>query len=209
MPLNDLPEQIKLHIVKSVNGDDYHNKPNTFSLTELLYCVRKSFYRRKIPRDLDLESSFNIYRGKVFDNLWCGLFQHNQVRSTYRCRHIPITISGKYDFITSNNVLTDLKTTKSLYYIKEPSEEYKKQVRFYAWLNSLDKAQIIYIDFGDCKVFPVEVGDCTELFEELEDKAAQLYFALENCVPPVKGADGWMCKKCEYAENCKEDEDGV
>lgn len=204
MPLEDLPQPIKDHILRSTNNEEYHNKPNTYSLTELLYCIRKAYYRRTQPKPTELEAAFNIYRGKVFDNLWSPLFQHNQIRSTYRCKNIPITISGKYDFLTTDNILTDLKTTKSLYFVNEPSEEYKTQVRFYAWLNSIEKAQIIYIDFGNCKVFPVEVGDCTELFEALESKAEILYNSLKNQTVPYKPitAPEWMCKKCEYKEEC-------
>jgi CRISPR-associated exonuclease Cas4 len=206
MPLADLPNPIKEHILKSCNGEDYHNKPNTYSLTELLYCVRKAYYRRIKPKPTELEAAFNMYRGKVFDNLWSPLFQHNQVRSTYRCRNIPITISGKYDFLTTDNppILTDLKTTKSLYYVTEPSEEYKTQVRFYAWLNSIEKAQIVYIDFGDCKIFPVEVGDCSKILEELENKAEQLYNAIKTKTTPHKSllSPEWMCKKCDYLNEC-------
>lgn len=206
MPLEDLPKPIKDHILKSANCEDYHNKPNTYSLTELLYCIRKAYYRRTKPKPTELEAAFNIYRGKVFDNLWSPLFQHNQVRSTHRCKNIPITISGKYDFLTNDNILTDLKTTKSLYFVNEPSEEYKTQVRFYAWLNSIEKAQIVYIDFGDCKVFPVEVGDCKQLFEDLELKAETLYKSLQNKAVPYKSltAPEWMCKKCEYALECNQ-----
>ena len=204
MPLDDLPQPIKDHILRNANGEDYHSKPNTYSLTELLYCTRKAYYRRTCPKPTELESAFNMYRGKVFDNLWSPLFQHNQVRTTHRCRNIPITISGKYDFLTTDNILTDLKTTKSLYFVNEPSEEYKTQVRFYAWLNSIDKAQIVYIDFGDCKVFPVEVGDCTQLLEDLERKAEVLYFALRDKTVPYKPLTSpeWLCKKCEYKEEC-------
>jgi CRISPR-associated exonuclease Cas4 len=204
LPLEDLPKEIKEHILRSANSEDYHSKPNTYSLTELLYCIRKAYYRRTQPKATELEAAFNMYRGKVFDNLWSPLFQHNQVRSTYRCKNIPITISGKYDFLTKDNILTDLKTTKSLYFVNEPSEEYKTQVRFYAWLNSIEKAQIVYIDFGDCKVFPVEVGDCNEMLEALELKAEILFKSIQNKAVPFKPvtAPEWMCKKCEYKEEC-------
>jgi CRISPR/Cas system-associated exonuclease Cas4 (RecB family) len=210
MPLEDLPIPIKEYILKNANGEDYYNKPNTYSLTELLYCTRKSFYKRTIPQKTTLESAFNMYRGRLFDKEWSPLFRHNQVRSTYRCKNIPVTISGKYDFLTEDNeghpILVDLKTTKSLYYVTEPSEEYKTQVRFYAYLNSIDHAQILYIDFGDCKKFDVEVGDCSKLFEDLEAKATQLYFALKTGKVPAKenGTPTWMCKTCDYNKQCGE-----
>lgn len=204
MTICDLPKPIQQHILKTVNFDDYVGKPNTYSITELLYCIRKAYYKRTNPKPLQLEQAYNLYRGKVFDDLWSPLFRHNQVRATYRCKNVPITISGKYDFIDENGVLTDLKTAKSLYSINEPSKEYTKQVRFYAYLNSIDKAQIVYIDFGDCKVFPIEVGDCTSLLEEIEVKATQLYYALKLKQPPEKPTitHTWLCQKCEYSQEC-------
>lgn len=206
MTLEDLPQPIKNHILRKVNDTDYHGKPNTYSLTELLYCIRKAYYKRTDPQPLTIDQAYNIYRGKIFDDLWSPLFRHNQVRATYRCRTVPVTISGKYDFLTDDGILTDLKTAKSLYFINEPSPEYKNQVRFYAYLNSIDRAQILYVDFGDAKVFPVEVGDCTDLFTELEVKAAQLYYALQQNEPPEKPliTHEWLCQKCEYQTQCNQ-----
>jgi hypothetical protein len=204
LSLEDLPQPIKDEILKKANDGDYQNKPNTYSITELLYCIRKAYLKRVHPKPLTLKQAFNVYRGQIFDHLWTPLFRHNQVRCTYRCKNIPITISGKYDFLTADNILTDLKTTKTLYYINEPSSEYIAQVRFYAWLNSIEKAQIVYIDFGDCKVFPVEVGDCTLLLEDIEAKATILYWALQRGKPPEKDANSpeWLCKNCEYGQEC-------
>jgi len=206
MTLEELPQPIKDQILRNANFDDYVSKPNTYSVTELLYCVRKSYYKRTNPKPVTLTQAFSLYRGKVFDDLWTPLFRHNQVRATYRCKNIPITISGKYDFIDENGVLVDLKTSKSLYFVNEPGQEYVKQVRFYAWLNSIEKARILYIDFGDAKAFDVEVGDCTSLIEELEDKASKLYFALQTKIPPERSISTpeWLCKTCDYKEECND-----
>jgi CRISPR/Cas system-associated exonuclease Cas4 (RecB family) len=191
--------------LRSIGDGDYQEKPNTYSLTSLLYCLRKAYYRKINPKPLTLQNAYPIYRGRLFDDKWSPLFRHNQVRCTYRCKTVPVTISGKYDFLTSTDppILTELKTTKNLHYINTPSEEYIKQVRFYAYLNSLQHAQIIYIDFGDAKVFPVEVGDTTVLLEEIERKATTLYYALKNCEPPPQ-EPSWLCNYCEYSDMCKE-----
>lgn len=207
MPLEDLPQPIQDQILKSANFDDYTAKPNTYSVTELLYCLRKSYFNKVNPKPKTLESAFNLYRGKVFDNLWTPLFKHNQVRCTHRVKNYPITISGKYDFIDEKGILTDLKTAKSLYFINEPGQEYVKQVRFYAYLNAVEKAQILYVDFGSVKVFPVEVGDCTELINELENKAITLWSAIEKKQPPQRclTTPEWLCNKCEHKEECNHD----
>lgn len=126
------------------------------------------------------------------------------MRCTHRVKNYPISITGKYDFLTDDGTVIDLKTTKSLYFVKEPSEEYKKQVRFYAFCNAFEKAAILYIDFGDCKYFTVDVGDCTSLIEELEGKAIMLWSALYNGHAPQKNPETptWLCQKCQYSEEC-------
>lgn len=202
-PLEDLPQPIKDEILRKANGEEYKNKPHTYAVTELLYCLRKAYFKRTNPKPLSLKQAFNIYRGKIFDQLWTPLFRHNQVRCTYRLKNVPITISGKYDFLTEEGKVTDLKTAKTLFYINEPSSEYIKQVRFYGYCNALEKAQILYIDFGDCKLFPVEVGDCTQLLQELEEKATLLFWALQKGKAPEKtSVETWMCENCEYQEEC-------
>jgi CRISPR/Cas system-associated exonuclease Cas4 (RecB family) len=212
MPLDDLPQEIKDHIMRTVGNDDgYQEKPNTYSLTTLLYCIRKGYYRKTHPKPLSLESAYNIYRGKLFDEKWSPLFRHNQVRSTYRCKSVPVTISGKYDFLTCENgvyIVTDLKTTKSLQYINEPSPEYAKQVKFYAYLNSLQQAQLIYIDFGNAKKFTINVGDVQPLLDELETKAQQLYIAYTTKQPPPK-EQSWLCTYCEYQTECNTQENKI
>lgn len=201
--ISDLPKSIRDHILAKVNSE-YRSMPNTFNLTELLYCLRKAYFHRVDPKPFALEAAWNIYRGELLDEVWTPLFQRYQIRCTYRCKNVPAVIVGKFDFLDENGVLTDLKTAKTLYYIKEPKEEHVKQVRFYAWCNAVEKAQLIYADFGDVKVFPVEVGDCSELLADLEGRALCLYLSLHNEKPPVERGPEWMCRGCEYGPNCVE-----
>ena len=206
MPLEDLPKPIKEHILNYVNRE-YEAAPNTYSLTDLLYGIRRSYYKKSNPKPItSIKSAFNLYRGLVFDQLWTPLFKRNQIRCTYRLKYIPITISGKYDFIDENGVLTDLKMPKTLFYTTDASEEYKKQIRFYGYCNAMEKCQILSVDGGDCKKFPVETGDCTALLEELETKATILFWALQRGKAPPKDCPPWMCPDCQWTENCAKDE---
>jgi CRISPR/Cas system-associated exonuclease Cas4 (RecB family) len=208
VPLQDLPHEIKNYIYAKATGGVYNKKPNTYSLTDLLYCVRKAWFKKRVTKPLSLESAYNIFRGKLWDETFTPLFPNNQVRTTYKCKNVPITISGIYDFLTSDNILTDLKTTKNLYFTKEAAPEYQKQVRFYAWLNSIEQAQIIYMDFGDAKIFSVEVGNCTELLNELERQASSLYTGFKTETPPDK-QQSWLCGMCEYKTECENTPEGA
>jgi hypothetical protein len=208
MPITDLPQTIKDHILNKVNcyNTPYQHMPNGYTITELLYCIRKSYCIRTnlTKKSLNIESAYNIYRGNVFDDLWSPLFKRNQIRCTHRIKGFPICISGKFDWLDGDTV-TDLKTAKTLYFINEPSEEYKKQVRFYAYCNAFEKAQIVYVDFGDCKVFPVEVGDCSQLIAEIEAKAIQLWTALNQKKAPEKNplTPQYQCDYCEFKKDCE------
>lgn len=200
--IEELPRPIREHILAKVNTD-YKSLPNTFNLTELLYCLRKSFFQRVVPQPFGLQAAWYIYRGELLDEVWTPLFSRHQVRCTYRCRNVPAVIVGKFDFLDENGVLTDLKTTKSLYYVTGPKEEHVKQVRFYAWCNAVEKAQLIYADFGDVKVFPVEVGDCSGLLAELEEKVECLVVSLKSGKPPAGRGPVWMCRDCGYSGACR------
>ena len=204
MPLVDLPREMQQHIWGVATNGIHVSSPNTYSLTDLLYCVRKAWFKRKIRKPLSLESAYNIFRGKIYDEQFSSCFLDNQKRVTYRCERIPRTITGKYDFITTDNppILTDLKTTKNLYFTNQASLEYQKQVRFYAHQASVTRAQIIYMDFGDAKVFPVEVGDERPLLKELEDQALTLYRTEKTENPPAK-QPSWLCELCEYKIECE------
>lgn len=201
--IEDLPRPIREHILAKVNTD-YKSLPNSFNLTELLYCLRKTYFQRVFPQAFDLKAAWYIYRGELLDEVWTPLFSRHQVRCTHRCKNVPAVIVGKFDFLDENGVLTDLKTTKSLYYVDGPKDEHVKQVRFYAWCNAVEKAQLIYADFGDIKVFPVDVGDCTDLLIELEGKVERLFHGLECGKPPVDRGPEWMCRGCEYKEACRD-----
>ena len=202
--LNYLPMEIKNDIIRTCGGGNYQEKPNTYSLTNVLGCLRQAYYQKTLPRPPEtVQSCYAKYRGILFDEKWTRLFRHNQVRCTYRCKSIPITISGKYDFITNTDppVLTDLKTREKLESLTSPIYSHIKQVRFYAYCNSIHHAQLIYVNLETCKVFPIEVGNVQPLLDEIEERAYRLYMAfLTNTIPPME--ESGLCSYCNYQTTC-------
>ena len=216
MPLDNLPKIIQTHILSTMNKpqDQYYEvKSNEIHITETLYCIRKSFYKRKKPVPVELRAAYNMYRGNELDNRWTPLFPNNQLRCTHRIAGLPVTIVGKYDFFDpEDQCLGDLKTVKNLFYFKEgPKTEHVKQVRFYCYCNAIAKAKIIYVDYGDCVKHIVEITDelCHEVIKEVETLAIALYWSLVNDVPPEVDMTGkeWLCGfgkeyQCEYYNVC-------
>lgn len=211
LSLENLPQPIKDMLLKKANDDSYEPMPNNFSITDLLYCIRKKYFQKTLPKkQVDLKSANNFFRGNLWDNVFCSQFKRNQIRCTYRCRNIPISISGKFDFLDENNILTDLKSPSDLYYVittNKTSESYRKQVLFYCYCNAIPQGQVMYWDGSKCLKIPVEVTEenCKQLIEEVESKAFLLWFALEHNKPPARevcSPEDWECKYCSYQEDC-------
>lgn len=71
-----------------------------------------------------MEQRWYLYRGSIFDQLWCGLFPRNQIRVTYRVPDGP-TIVGRIDFVNKEDddlVLYELKTISNRYAIKDGTQ---------------------------------------------------------------------------------------
>jgi CRISPR-associated exonuclease Cas4 len=216
MPLSDLPLLVQQHILAEMNQtkDSYYEvKDNEIHVTETLYCITKSHFKRKNPKATELRAAFNMYRGNELDNRWTPLFPDNQKRCTHRVNGYPFCIVGKYDFFDpADQALGDLKTVKNLFYSKEgPKAEHVKQIRFYCYCNAIFKAKIVYVDYGDCITHPVEISDelCNQAVDEIESKAIALYESLKTGIPPREDMSGkeWLCGfgkewQCEYYFEC-------
>jgi len=193
------------------NFDDYEPLPNSYSITEIIYCIRKINFRHTLPkRPIDLKSANNFFRGNLWDRTFTPQFKRNQIRSTYRCESVPISISGKFDFIDENGILTDLKSPANLFFVKnagKPSIQYEKQVRFYCYTNAIPKGQIMYWDGNDCIKYPVEITkeNCYELINEIENKANILYHSRQTGKSPTRqqsNPEEWECNCCEFLIRC-------
>lgn len=216
MTLENLPNPIKEKILKEANNDEnYEPMPNSYHITELVGCIRKAYYRRVLPKkNIGLDTANNFHRGKLWDRDFCGCFKHNQVRVTYRCQKVPISISGHFDFLNQddpdNPVITDLKAPKTLFYVErdgKPSEHYRQQVLFYCYCTAISKGAVMYWDGSKPLIYPIEVSDiaCVELIDSLESKASILWISIKNRKAPSKEVctpENWECQYCEFTEEC-------
>lgn len=204
MSLEDLPEKIKNEIQ---NTDIYEQRENQISVTELVYCIRKAYYRRKFPQPPSLKSAWWMFRGRTFDRVFTPLFDRYQERITYRVKGTPIVISGRIDFI-DNETVFELKTVNNLTMIKKtgPHKDHMKQVIFYSYCNAYPKAKIIYMDLNDCLVFDIPLDKEEEVVNEFEEIAKKLYQAIINNIPPQPtNCQDWECPYCPYEDKCKKD----
>lgn len=212
-------EALPTEIIEFILDDDsrHEYKDNVFGVTELLGCLRKTYYKRmdakegKAP-EYSVETMWYFKRGDIFDEALTSLFKANQVRVTHRIRGTPITIVGRIDFLKDDTVF-DLKTAADgiLHILKNqehPKSQHEKQVLFYAYCNGNSRAGVVYVTL---KYLPFVKWARMELqervVEEIEEAARALYAALRTGTPPPKRRT-WECKwktgKCIYYERCWE-----
>jgi len=203
--LEKLPKEILEHIYKTTVKDYEYYRDESIHVTELTYCLRKAYLRRKIeqPPEKTIDGLWFFYRGLIFDEMWTGLFPRNQVRVTHRIPNGP-TIVGRIDFIAyePDPVIYELKTISTLKAVNEPKEEHVIQTKFYSWCENVQKARIIYVSFEGVRIFDIDCSNVDEVVENLEWRAVTLYECLKkNKIPPKE--DTWECNYCELKELCE------
>jgi len=211
--LEYLPAPIVQYLRNSVR--DRPKVPHLYHVTDLLYCLRKAYFRRKHPNGAKgVKSLWNIVRGQTFDHLWSPLFEVNQ--RTYTVHRGGITITGTLDFIFSDQgerVLCDLKMPASTYYRKQygASDFYQRQVQCYLAmahangdLLDIQKARILMLA-EDLVV--EDVQENPEILDYLWTRAFRLDHALTRSKPDaLEGPEeAWECNPeyCEHYARCK------
>jgi hypothetical protein len=164
-----LPTPIVDHMRRTMT-----NRPHVrhlYHVTELLYCLRKAFWKRTHHNsEMNIESLWNIYRGVTFDEKWSPLFKINQ--KTYAVEKEHLTITGTLDFVWLDEkdlepVLYDLKMPKNIFYKKRDGagKFYIEQVQAYLamahWngeLTNVHRARVLMLA-DDLVIQEVEEND--------------------------------------------------
>lgn len=216
--LEYLPQPIKDYLRRSVGRRP--QLPHIYHVTELIYCLRKAYWRRVNPDSdgFSLKSQWNIFRGKTFDHLWSPLFEYNQ--GTYVVHRGGVSIQGTFDFLLAHDgeiYLYDLKMPASVYYSKNrgASEHYKIQVKAYlalahtnGKLHGVHKARVMMLA-EDLVIDEVEEDD--DVLGWLWERAFFLDHAItSHSLTNLPGPEyNWECNPdyCpaspEYRQGCK------
>ena len=213
--MEHLPEPILEHMKFSVHERPI--LPHIYHVTELLYCLRKAFFRRRNPDgpNYSLKSLWNIYRGRTFDNLWSPLFRENQ--QTYTIHRNGVTIIGTFDFLyvdQKEKILYDLKMPASTYYKKQygAGQFYHQQVQAYLAmahqngnLKNVQRGRILMLAED---LLAEDVAPDPKILKYLWKRAFKLDHALTVGNPAqLTGPEAdWECKAeyCESKTECEQ-----
>lgn len=166
---NLLPKPIADHLRSSIKPRK--NILHVYHVTELVYCLRKAYYKRVYPgrEKRNLKGYWNIYRGSTFDRLWTPLFEINQ--HTLRVSRRGVVIVGTLDFIYDDGdgpVLYDLKMPSSTFFKIRSGAGlgYRRQVQAYL---SLAHANGELLDVHRVRVLMISQDLVVEEFGEFRE----------------------------------------
>lgn len=199
-----LPDEIKQHI-RAAFEEEHEMNDNRLYVTELLYCLRKAYFRRMeqklgIKQEQELQNLWYAYRGRIFDEVFTPLFERNQIRITHRIPGGP-TIVGRIDFIKDGEIWemkTALNSAVEKYGAKE---QHVKQALFYAWVENADKVKLLYITMKGITIYELDTSKAEEVVKELEENALILWWSLKQRKPP-RAVKTWECRFCPYYKFC-------
>lgn len=198
-----LPKRIKEHIIDTVKKD-YVPPDDRIWVTEILYCLRKAWFRRKMPKPIDIHSAWHLYRGIIFHNIWEGLYDDKEKKIEIPIYNTGAVLVAKYDFIEGDTIY-DLKWVADDYekflVQRGASKPHKEQVQIYLHAKGMKKGGLIYLMSKSVKVFEFELEEDFNINEFLR-RALLLWDALKTNTPAPKTFNPHECIYCEYKDEC-------
>lgn len=186
-------------------------------------CIRKVFYSYKNPKEVDLEllkifEAGNILHEFIVDVLESEKNPHVELlekESPFTLEIDDVTISGRVDDIIivkiDNKVfLVEVKSTSSLKYTDEPSEAHIMQLQLYMNAKNIHNGLIIYLEKNTLQSKSFHVKYNEKIFEKTIRRLKEIHQYLKENKLPIPEAriistKTWMCKNCQYREDCFKD----
>lgn len=186
-------------------------------------CMRKVFYSYKNPKEVDLEllkifEAGNILHEFIVDVLESEKNPHIELlekESPFRLEIDGIIISGRVDDIVvvkiDNKVyLVEVKSTSSLKYTNEPHEAHVTQLQLYMHAKNIHNGLIIYLEKNTLQSKSFHIKYNEKGFEKIIQRLKEIHQHLKENKLPIPEAriistKNWMCKNCQYREECLKD----
>jgi len=210
-----LPKQIVDYLQRSLNARP--PIPHVYHVTQLTYCLKKEYYKRKYPElnGFNISSQYNILNGNLLDKAFTPLFAVNQRAFVVHKNNVSIT--GTLDFVcvdeeTGEKALYDLKRPKSTYFkeTEGSGQGYRKQVQCYLALahanGELLDVHKAYVLMCAENIVREEVAPDPEILEWMLNRAFLLDSALEHNYPSLVSGpeESWECLNgfCPFRKHC-------
>jgi CRISPR/Cas system-associated exonuclease Cas4 (RecB family) len=191
--------------------------------SEIGGCLRKVWYSYTQPKEteMDLIKVFEV--GNILHDFMAEVMRSEKVKGEvqllaselpFQIQGTDFTVSGRVDDLlllvaSGTKLLVEVKSTKSLAYTSGPAPQHLMQLQLYMHALEVKDGGLLYIqkDNLQSKFFPVKYDEAVA--KHALDRFHTLHHALSSKSIPEpearttrKAEIGWMCKNCEFREEC-------
>ncbi len=188
--------------------------------SEIGNCLRKVWFTYKKPKEIEKEKL------KVFQ---VGLMLHDFIADVLRSEKTPevrliksevpfrlnfpeFSVSGRVDDVLivereNKKILVEVKSTKLLSMVKEPSLPHVMQIQLYMHALRIPDGLMLYVEKPSLKTIQYPIKYDPEMVKQIIQRFQKLHGSLKSDQIPdpeakIKKEIKWMCKYCEYVNEC-------
>ncbi len=191
--------------------------------SEVGQCMRKTWYTFRNPKPFDKELKKVFEAGNRLHEFVADVFKSDKIEEVELVeKEVPFelnvddfTISGRIDDLIriklgSRDVLVEVKSTKDLRYMEEPSESHVMQLQLYLHARHIKEGVLLYLEKNTLKSKTFHIAYDVNIFNNVIERFRLLHKRLMNgqIPPPEARLDEdkrWMCRSCQYADECFKD----
>ena len=216
----DTPNGIVNFLQKRNGLLNYHEK-NRYSVTDIVGCLRKAYYKEigvqqeELLQDATIENMWATVRGDFLHQMtYAYKWRELDVEYFVSLKNKVVTLAGRLDMYDwKTKTIIDLKTTKAIkWQIKQgflPRLEHILQVQCYGTMVSniipVENLNIVYVDMNDIITYKVQMRD---LAEWIKTRIKEIEDALAEKTTPQGQVTG-LCQFCRYQTRCFNDGNGL
>ena len=192
--------------------------------SEIGKCIRNVWYTYNHPLEIKPELRRIFEMGNILHDFVIevlrdtrnGDVQLLEAEMPFKLEFGGFLISGRIDDLLllkcgEKKILVEVKSSKSLRYVRGPMEHHKTQLQFYMYATGVHDGVLLYVDKSTLQTRSFEVAFSHDQAMRILNKFRALHKHLTAATLPAaeakKQADTkWMCGYCEYADKCAKDE---
>ena len=184
-------------------------------------CLRKVWYTYKYPKETEPELLKIFEMGNILHNFVVEVLKSEKNPDVELVEsELPVKIqmddflvSGRIDDViivksSGKTFLVEVKSCKSLNYIKEPQHHHIMQIQLYMRATGIHNGILLYIQKNDLQSKIFNIPYDKEIAESALERFSALHkYLTEDKLPPQEARNdsemSWMCTYCEYKDRCE------
>ena len=218
----DFDKLIEKHLYREAR----QRTPGKYYPSEVGQCLRKSWFNIKMPKPVEPEVTKIFEAGNLFHEFVVEVLKSDKNpeielvadEMPLKYKIDDFEISGRIDDIiqlkyNGEKVLIEVKSTKSLEFLREPSEAYVMQIQFYMHVTEIKKGALLYIEKNTLKSKAFFMDYDPKIAETVIGRFKELHSSVAGNSMPGPEAKlnyrkKWMCNFCAYKNECDGIEQG-